>query len=110
MAIVTSSEEEFISPFLDRYDLGRYFPSEHIIGHESVVAEGLEVKPSGDPYTLGMQRLHAKNLLVFKDTIFGVASAKKAGATVIALAFDTRNSKLFKTGQLQYPPDAMVAI
>jgi beta-phosphoglucomutase-like phosphatase (HAD superfamily) len=109
MAIVTSCEEEFISPFLDRYDLSQYFPGEHIIGHESVIAEGLEVKPSGDPYTLGMRRLHAKDLLVFEDTASGVASAKKAGATVIALEFDMQNSKLFKTGRLEYPPDAVVA-
>jgi beta-phosphoglucomutase-like phosphatase (HAD superfamily) len=60
-AIVTSSEEEFIFPFIERYDLGQYFPDEHVIGHESVVVEGLEVKPSGDPYGLGMRRLQAKN-------------------------------------------------
>jgi beta-phosphoglucomutase-like phosphatase (HAD superfamily) len=109
MAIVTSSEEEFIYPFIERYDLGQYFPREHVIGHESVVAEGLEVKPSGDPYTLGMRRLHSKKLLVFEDTTSGVASAKKAGATVIALGFDTQNNHLFRTGQLEYPPDGVVA-
>ncbi len=109
MAIVTSSEEEFIFPFIERYDLGQYFPNEHVIGHESVVAEGLDVKPSGDPYSLSMQRLRAKSLLVFEDTTSGVASAKKAGATVIALGFDTQNSYLFRNGHLEYPPDAVVA-
>lgn len=109
MAIVTSSEEEFIFPFIERYDLGQYFSDERVIGHESVIAEGLQVKPSSDPYTLGMRRLHAKRLLVFEDTTSGVASAKKAGATVIALGFDAQNNHLFRTGQLEYPPDAVVA-
>lgn len=109
MAIVTSSEEEFIFPFLERYDLIQYFPSDHIIGHESVIAEGLEVKPSGDPYRLAMRRLQTTNLLVFEDTVSGVASAKEAGATTIALGFDTPSRHLFKNAQLKYPPDAVVA-
>lgn len=108
-AIVTSSEEEFIFPFIERYNLGRHFPPEHVIGHESVMAAGLEVKPSGDPYVLGKQRLSAKNLLVFEDTVPGVAAAKRAGATVIALGFDVHNDNLFRSSQLEYPPDAIVA-
>lgn len=109
MAIVTSSEEEFIYPFIERFSLEEHFPHEHIIGHESVVAEGLGVKPSGDPYKLGMRRLDAGRLLVFEDTVPGVMSAKRAGATVIALGFDAKSNELFRAGQLEYPPDAVVA-
>ena len=109
MAIVTSSAEEFIFPFLERYDLLQYFSEDHIIGLESVVVEGLEGKPSGDPYRLAMRRLGATRLLVFEDTAPGVAAAKKAGATVIALGFDAPNSRLFKSAQLEYSPDVAVA-
>ena len=109
MAIVTSSEAEFIFPFLERHNLRKYFANEHIIGHESVIAEGLGVKPSGDPYILGLRRLDARKLLVFEDTTSGVASAKRAGATVIALGFDFQNNQLFRAGKLEYPPDELVA-
>jgi beta-phosphoglucomutase-like phosphatase (HAD superfamily) len=109
MAIVSSSEEEFIFPFVQRYNLEKYFPKDHIIGHESVMAAGLQVKPSGDPFVLGMQRIQAKNVLVFEDTISGTAAAKKAHATVIALGFDAKNDHLFRNTKLEYPPDAVVA-
>lgn len=107
LAIVTSSEEEFIHPFLARYDLTQLFKTELVIGHESVIDEGLNVKPSGDPYALAMRRMNAQNLLVFEDTVSGVASAKKAGAFVVALAFDKQNSLLFEQGGLEFPPDVM---
>lgn len=108
MAIVTSAEEEFAFAFVERYALGQYFSPALTIGHESVIAEGLAVKPSGDPYLLAMRRLPSKKLLVFEDTISGVASAKKAGATVIALGFEQENTLLFQKGGLEYPPDAVV--
>jgi len=108
-AIVTSSKEEFIFPFIERYNLTSYFPRYYIIGHESVIAEDLEVKPSGDPYCLAMRRLDISKLLVFEDTVPGVASAKKAGATVVALGFDKQNYHLFRNTKLEYPPDAIVA-
>ncbi len=108
LAIVTSSEEVFANAFLERYDLKRHFADRLVIGHETVINEGLEVKPSGDPYTLAMRRLGTTRLLVFEDTVPGVVSAKKAGATVIALAFDKHNANLFRNGQLEYPPDLLV--
>jgi beta-phosphoglucomutase-like phosphatase (HAD superfamily) len=108
LAIVTSSEEEFVSPFLKRYGLSTYFSQQLIIGHESVITEGLQVKPSGDPYLLATRRMHANNMLVFEDTVSGVESAKKANTTVIALGFDNQNKILFEKGNLQYSPDAVV--
>jgi beta-phosphoglucomutase-like phosphatase (HAD superfamily) len=108
LALVTSSEEEFVYPFIQRYKMDTYFPSTHVIGHETVTAEDLQVKPSGDPYKLAMKRLNAQRLLVFEDTAPGVAAGKKAGATVIAVAFDAANAKLFEGGELEYPPDAVV--
>jgi beta-phosphoglucomutase-like phosphatase (HAD superfamily) len=108
MSIVTSSEEEFIHPFLERYDLAQYFADELLIGHETVMAEGLEVKPAGDPYQLAMRRMSAKRLLVFEDTVSGTAAGKRAGATVVALGFDKHNRALFHEGNLEYPPDVIV--
>jgi beta-phosphoglucomutase-like phosphatase (HAD superfamily) len=108
MALVTSSEEGFIFPFIERYNLEEYFPKRLVIGHESIIAEGLTPKPSGDPYMLAIQRMKAKNMLVFEDTVPGVASAKRAGATVIALGFDAANSKLFRADKLEFPPDMVV--
>jgi beta-phosphoglucomutase-like phosphatase (HAD superfamily) len=108
MAVVTSSEEEFIFPFIERYNLGKYFPKDLVIGHESVVGENLNVKPSGDPYLLAMRRLGINNLLVFEDTVPGVASAKRAKATVVALGFDRANYGLFQKGGLEYEPDLVV--
>lgn len=105
LALVTSSEEEFIHPFFERYGIGALFKPELVIGHESVINEGLDVKPSGDPYTLAMRRMNIERLLVFEDTVSGVASAKRAGAFVIALAFDKQNSLLLKKGGLEFPPD-----
>lgn len=108
MALVTSSEEAYVHPFIKRYGLDAYFPADLVIGHETVVAEGLEVKPSGDSYRLAMKRLHAKNMLVFEDTVPGVIAGKKAGATVVALCFDENSSRLFRGKNLPYPPDVIV--
>lgn len=108
VALVTSSRLQFVTPFLERYDLARYFPGNLIISEDTVETEGLEGKPSADPYKLAMQRLRAEKLLVFEDTVPGVMSAKKAGATVIALSFDDENAKLFASNQLEFPPDMVV--
>lgn len=108
LALVTSSPERFVIPFLKRYGIARYFPSNLIITEDTIDQNGLEGKPSPDPYRLAIQRLGAKNLLVFEDTVSGVASAKAAGATVIALAFEPHNAKLLASGDLPYPPDALV--
>lgn len=108
MALVTSSGEEFVHPFIQRYNLAQYFSPATTIGHETVIAEGLQPKPSGDPYTLAMHRLGSKSLLVFEDTVSGVKAAKLAHATVIALAFNKENAKLFKSGTLEHAPDRVV--
>jgi HAD superfamily hydrolase (TIGR01509 family) len=109
MALVTSSPERFVLPFLDRYDIAKYFPKDYIISEDTIIAQGLEGKPAPDPYQLAMGRLGTSNLLVFEDTVSGVASAKAAGATVIALGFEPNNTKLFKSSDLPYPPDALVS-
>jgi len=107
VALVTSSRLQFVTPFLERYDLNRYFSDDLIISEDTVETEGLEGKPSADPYKLAMQRLHSDRLLVFEDTVPGVMSAKKAGATVIALSFDNESAKLFASNKLDFPPDAV---
>jgi beta-phosphoglucomutase-like phosphatase (HAD superfamily) len=106
-ALVTSSRLQFVTPFLERYDLTQYFPDDLIISEDTVEVEGLEGKPSADPYKLAMRRLHAEKLLVFEDTVPGVMSAKKAGAAVIALSFDNESARLFAGNQLEFPPDAV---
>jgi beta-phosphoglucomutase-like phosphatase (HAD superfamily) len=106
-ALVTSSPERFIGPFFERYDIGRFFPPELVISHDTIVETGLNGKPAADPYELAMQRLNTRKLLVFEDTVSGVVSAKRAGATVVALGFEVENAKLFAT-ELEYPPDFVV--
>ncbi len=110
LALVTSSEERFVLPFVERYGLGKYFADDLIIGHGAVVVEGLEDKPSPDPYILAAKRLHVdiSRLLVFEDTVPGVMAAKKAGATVLGLGFDAHNARLFAADDLPYPPDVFV--
>jgi beta-phosphoglucomutase-like phosphatase (HAD superfamily) len=108
MALVTSSPERFVLPFLGRYELDGYFPAHLLIGEDTVVAEGLEGKPAPDPYILAMERLGAHNVLVFEDTVSGVASAKQAGAVVIAVACDAATVQIFSKGDLPYPPDFLV--
>jgi HAD superfamily hydrolase (TIGR01509 family) len=109
MALVTSSPERFVLPFLQRFELTGYFPKDLVISEDTVTANGLEGKPAPDPYRLAMQRLGSKKLLVFEDTVSGVASAKAAGATVIALGFEPHNTRIFKEEELPYPPDALVS-
>jgi HAD superfamily hydrolase (TIGR01509 family) len=108
MILVTSSEEDYVIPFINKYGLGRYFNGEKLIGNETVENLALRGKPNPDPYELAKKRLKSKKLLVFEDTAPGVESAKKADTTVIALGFDKANSKLFRSGGLKYPPDYVV--
>jgi beta-phosphoglucomutase-like phosphatase (HAD superfamily) len=108
MAIVTSCEEEFLLPFVARYELQRFFPPEHLIGLETTAQAGLRGKPAGDPYRLAMKRLGAKKLLVFEDTIPGIAAGKRAGATVIAFAHNEEDYHDFQSVGLEYPPDFVV--
>jgi beta-phosphoglucomutase-like phosphatase (HAD superfamily) len=105
IALVTSSPERFVIPFLGRYDLVQYFPDELIVNDDTIQAEGLAGKPAPDAYLLAMRRLKCINMLVFEDTVSGVASAKRAGATVVALGFNQQSAKLFESGELEYPPD-----
>jgi beta-phosphoglucomutase-like phosphatase (HAD superfamily) len=107
-ALVTSSAELFVPPFLSRHDIAQYFPENLIITEDTIVAKGLEGKPAPDPYRLAIERLGAKNLLVFEDTVSGTASAKAAGATVIALGFDVHSAQRLRSQDIPHPPDALV--
>ena len=105
-ALVTTALKGVAAAFLNRYGLLQYFPAHLVITEETVIAKGLENKPAPDPYCLAMRRMRSHKLLVFEDTVPGVASAKRAGATVIALGFDQHNAEQFLSGMLQLPPDA----
>ncbi|MCX6728377.1 MAG: HAD family phosphatase [Candidatus Saccharibacteria bacterium] len=108
MALVTTSQERFVTSFLEKYDLLKYFARDLIIGEDTIKSEGINGKPAPDSYNLAKKRLHADSLLVFEDTAPGTIAAKKAGATVVAVAFEPNNTKLFESGTLEYPPDLLV--
>ena len=107
MTLVTSCQRKFVAPFISRYGLGVYFSGEHVIAEETINELGLALKPEPDPYKLAMERLKSKNMLVFEDTIPGVVAAKRAGATVVALAFDELNLALFQSSALVHPADVI---
>jgi beta-phosphoglucomutase-like phosphatase (HAD superfamily) len=107
-AIVTAAPQKYVTPFLDSYDIGHHLDSEHLISADTIQVLGLQPKPASDGYQLAKNRLQAHNLLVFEDSPPGVAAAKKAGATVIALSFDKASRVAFATDRLAYPPDYVV--
>lgn len=107
VGLVTSSAEKYFWPFADKYGLHDMFPKRYVISHDTIDTGGLRGKPYPDPYTLVMKRMGAKNLLVFEDTVPGVASAEQAGATVVALCFNEQTAHLFHEGNLPLPPHAV---
>jgi len=108
LALVTASQEQYFWPFADRYGLRPYFAAKYVIGHDTIVTEGLQGKPAPDPYILAKKRLDSTRMLAFEDTVSGAASASQAATTVVALGFEAQNAKLFQTGDLAYPPDIFV--
>ena len=106
-AFVTASPERHVRPFMERYGLDEVIPNHLLIDEEVITVEGLGYKPLPDPYQLAKKRMQVTRLLVFEDNLAGVESAKRAGATVIAMGFDKHNAVLFT--KASYPPDAVVA-
>ncbi len=114
-ALVTASQLPFVLPFLERYDLRNFLTDYRIITAETLDTLSLKAKPAGDPYALAAQRMQSKHMLVFEDTVPGVAAAKAAEQslpdttiTVIALGFEAHSAKLFRQGGLAYMPDYFV--
>lgn len=105
IAFVTSSPFRHVSPFMERYGLDAIIPEDLIIDEEVIIVEGLAPKPLPDPYQLAKKRMGATNMLVFEDTLSGIESAKRAGATVVAMGFDRYNRARFEAAA--YPPDAI---
>ena len=105
VALVTASPLKWVAPFVVRYGLDGVIPGELVIDEEEILRLHLEPKPAPDAYELAKARLSSQRLLVFEDTVPGVESAKRAGATVIALGFEEHNTALFKDAA--YPPDAI---
>jgi beta-phosphoglucomutase-like phosphatase (HAD superfamily) len=109
VALVTSMSGRYARPFMERFGLDKIIPLDFLVDGDLVDQLGLAHKPAPDPYRLAAQRLGAKRLLVFEDTVSGTEAAKRAGATVIALGFEPHNTAMFKAAKLAYPPDALAA-
>lgn len=108
IALVTASPWVFIEGFVMKHGLDEVLSPERTITEDTIRALGLRSKPAPDGYELAAQRMDAKNMLVFEDTVSGVAAAKAAGATVVALCFEPQNTELFRKGNLEYAPDYLV--
>ncbi|HJQ08864.1 MAG TPA: HAD family phosphatase [Candidatus Saccharimonadales bacterium] len=105
VAIVTASPAGWVLPFMKRYKLDEILATDLLIDEEVVTRLQLGYKPSPDPYNLAKQRLGARRLLVFEDNAAGVESAKRAGATVIAMGFEKEIVRQFETKK--YLPDVI---
>lgn len=81
MGIVTNSEAVYIDHVLRAFDLEQYF--DHIVHSEHVA----NPKPAPDPYHYGLEliQLPSEHILVFENTDGGIASAKAAGLSVVAI-------------------------
>ncbi|MBI3632646.1 MAG: HAD family phosphatase [Candidatus Vogelbacteria bacterium] len=81
LALSTSSHSRIQKVIFDRFDLHKYF---------SVVVTGDMIKigkPDPEPYLLAIDKLGvpADSCVVIEDSVNGVASAKSAGAKVVAV-------------------------
>lgn len=107
LSIVTTARvSEEVMPFLKRYNLMGYFPEDSIFSRESVEAN--KQKPHPKAYELAVEKFGLKEspnrLLAFEDTFHGIEAAKKAGATVLAIATTHTVSEL-SDPKVQYKPD-----
>jgi beta-phosphoglucomutase-like phosphatase (HAD superfamily) len=108
--IVTAAFLSEVLPFLKKHNLQEYFSLEQIITHETIVELGMQSKPEPDSYQLAMKRLAITDparLLVIEDSTGGVGSAKRAGATVVALGTSLSRADFFSKN-VDFHPDYFV--
>lgn len=83
--IGTTAHDWEVMPFLRRHGLNGYFPKKLVVTSEDVA----RLKPDPEVYEILKERIGiklAENMLVFEDTPKGIEAAKRAGATVLAIA------------------------
>lgn len=110
LAIVTTASLTDVLPFLEKHDLRRRFNEELLITEETAAAESLELKPAPDEYELARKRLGIEEparMLAVEDSTAGIESAKRAGATVLAL-LTTNSREVLEAMPEELKPDYIV--
>lgn len=100
--IGTTAHDWEVAPFITRHGLNSYFPRKRIVAAEDVAAP----KPDPEVYELLRERIGVKlpeGLLVFEDTPKGIEAAKRAGATVLAIATSHTREELVALEGKQKP-------
>lgn len=109
LGIVTTAHIWEVSPFLERHRLNPYIPRRMIVSAEDL-SDPKHVKPNPEAYEIFIGKVSLSDpadLLVIEDTPFGIESAKRAGATVVAIASSRTHSELANLRDFQMP-DAVV--
>jgi len=80
LAVASSSDAEWVTPHLDRWDLSRYFDAIICAG------AGLAAKPDPALYLSALEQLSARpeEAVAFEDSPNGIAAAKTVGIYTIA--------------------------
>jgi beta-phosphoglucomutase-like phosphatase (HAD superfamily) len=110
LALVSSASERYVNDCVMNFTLGGYFDPELVVSSDTVYDAGLSNKPSPDPYKFVINKLDAKRLLAFEDTVSGAQAAKDAGAVVIGVnaSSSLRNSGLCEAIVDDYDDAAML--
>ncbi|MCA9333158.1 HAD family hydrolase, partial [Candidatus Saccharibacteria bacterium] len=108
VAIVSTAYPNEVYPYLRRHKIDKYFPDSRLVlrGHPDVA----NLKPAPDAYQASMDILNVRkpeNLLVIEDSAEGIESAKRAGATVVAVA-TTRSVDALLDLEGHQQPDAIL--
>lgn len=87
MGVVTNSDGPYVDHIFSAFDLHQYFP---YVVHADHVAHP---KPAPDAYQYGtdLLQLPAEHIIVFENTDGGIAAAKAAGLSVIAIRSTDRS-------------------
>jgi beta-phosphoglucomutase-like phosphatase (HAD superfamily) len=104
--ITTTAYRSEVTPFIDRYSLSGDLPVNHLVTFEDVGREFL--KPHPRAYRLTIERAGLtetpRRVLAIEDTPGGVASAKAAGAKVVAVC-TTHEAEAFAVPEAYLRPD-----
>lgn len=104
--ITTTAYRGEVVPFVERYGLHEQLPDDHLVTYEDVGQDFL--KPHPRAYRLTIERAALtdgpRRLLAIEDTPGGVASAKAAGAKVVAIC-TTHDAEAFAVNDAFLRPD-----
>lgn len=107
-ALVTAAPRANVATGIANYMLGDHLPDELVITQETIAELDLQPKPAPDPYALARTRMNISNMLVFEDTAPGVAAAKQAGATVVAVCADAPSYAQLADPNLPHKADVLL--